>query len=200
MKVGARVIAGVHCLLVVFALVSSAFATQVRQLNIEDLTRKAGTIVAGRCTRVEVVHDPDLGRTVTRVTILAERSLKGPGGRKITFRMIGDRTVRRSATTSVGLPTFSPGEEIILFLYPDSAADLTSPVGLGQGKFVVRLDKQGRPIAVNAFGSHGLTRGMSAGARNRLGEMAHGEPGRAAPGRDALLQMIERLANSGGTP
>jgi hypothetical protein len=51
---------------------------------------------------------------------------------------------------------FAKGERAVLFLYGENARGLTSPVGLGQGRFTVFEDKQGRKLAMNGFAKLGL--------------------------------------------
>jgi len=184
------------CLSLVVA-VTPCLASQVRPVNLEQLAFKAGHIVAGRCTKVEVVEDRTLGIPVTLVTLQVERSLKGRGGRTLTFRMAGDAPNAGVTRRSAGVPAFTPGEELILFLYPESRAGLTSPVGLGQGKFLVRRDKAGRSVAVNGDGNRVLFKGLSPDARDRLGPRAL--PARAGPtvGRSELLEMVADLLPRG---
>ena len=167
-------------------------ATQVRQVNVEQLTSKAGRIVAGRCLRVDVSQDAALGRPVTNVTILVDRTLKGPSDHHLTFRMLG------AGPIGAGVPSFAPGEEVILFLYPESAAGLTSPVGLGQGKFKVEHDKQGHSIAINGFGNRGLFERLSPEAHARLGPHATSHRPGSALARDSLLDIVAALASPAG--
>ncbi len=93
-----------------------------------------------------------------------------------------------------GLPVFRKGEEVVLFLYGESRSGLTSPVGFGQGKFVVGRDKEGRSMAVNAFGNRSLLRRLTPHAEGRVGREASRWRGRGGIPPDALLDMAEAIA------
>ena len=67
------------------------------------------------------------------------------------------------------VPVVREGEEVVLFLYGASDLGLTSPVGLGSGRFRVVRDKQGKRLAINDFGNATLMEGLSPGARLRVG-------------------------------
>ncbi|HEU5182228.1 MAG TPA: hypothetical protein VFW45_15695, partial [Candidatus Polarisedimenticolia bacterium] len=99
-----------------------------------------------------------------------------------------------SAPGAEATPGFHEGEKVVLFLYPESRSGLTSPVGLGQGKFLRVSGKDGKEIAVNGFGNRGLLHGMSPRAVERLGSLGKGDPHR--PDRltsDDLLRMVQEL-------
>jgi len=182
----------VSCLLVFFLSGLLSFATQVRRLNIEQLTAKAGRIVSGRCIGMDVSRDAALDLPVAEITVLVDRTLKGARDRRLTFRMLatGDHLT--------GTPSFRMGEEVILFLYPESAAGLTSPVGLGQGRFLIERDKTGGSRAVNALANRGLLDKLSTGALARLGPIAATRQNRPELSPDALLDIVDRLVSSRG--
>lgn len=143
-------------------------ATQVRPLTLEQLSQRAATIFSGRCTGVRVESDPNVG-WVTLATFEVERAVKGRVGRTATLRLLGGRSDLEPRAAEVpGMPRFRRGDEVVLFLYGTSAIGLTSPVGLGQGKFDVVRDKRGRKIAVNAFGNERLLERLPPAARGRI--------------------------------
>lgn len=170
----------------------AARATTVRPLNIEELTEKAGRIVSGQVVAIDVSTDPALDLPVARVTLAVQRTLKGSGGSTLAFRMLAPSEA--ATTLGVrGLPSFDVGEEVVLFLYPESRTGLTSPVGLTQGKFVKVTDKQGRTLAVNGFANRSLLRNLSPAARQRVGTVLGTESDPVTRPR-VLLQMVEALA------
>ena len=189
----APALALVACALLSF---SPAHASRVRPINLEEMAQRADRIFLGRCVGLRVEVDPDLGQEITYATFVTRRTAKGSAHGKVTIKLLGDQVEDGGPSRGVeGVPRFREGEEVVLFLYGDSRRGLTSPVGLGQGKFVVFEDKQGRPLALNSTGNETLFHNLSPGARKKLGGLSarpeHGAPGGIAP--DALLDMVLRL-------
>lgn len=124
------------------------WASTTRWMTLAECVKQADRIVLGRCTHVIAERDPDLGVDVVRVRIEVDRLVKGTGSRSIEFRQL--------AHDLAGTPSFKPGEELLVLLYPESSAGLTTAVGLAQGKFAIERDKQGRRFAINGFGNRRL--------------------------------------------
>jgi hypothetical protein len=170
------------------------FASQIRALNLEQLTQHANRIFHGRCLSVSVGTDPDLGQTVTTVTFVPYRAMKGSFHGKLTLKLLGNQTVQAgSAEATEGIPRFEPGEEVVLFLYADSARGLTSPVGFGQGKFKIIQDKKRKSQAINGFSNERLLDGLSPGAQAKLGGRVARLHGRNSIPLDDLLEMVHSL-------
>ncbi len=132
----------------VFVLAAAAQAAAVRDLNLEDLCRGAGRIFRGVCTGVET-SDTELV-----YTFKARRFLKGSPGAEVTLRM------HRLASTYARAPQFLKGQEVLLFLHPESRLGYSSPVGFGQGVF--RMSKSGNEtMAANGRNNRLLFRGMN---------------------------------------
>ncbi|HKB17097.1 MAG TPA: hypothetical protein VKF62_13605, partial [Planctomycetota bacterium] len=141
----------------------------------------------GKCLSTRSVLD-GAGNIATEVRVEVSRAFKGGGG-DVEFRVpggvIGDR-----GFLVPGVPEFSAGEEILLFLTPESPTGLRLPVGLGQGKFRIERDAAtGRKTLVRSLGGV------------RLLDPATGEP---VPGPDkerfeyrALTALVERLVREG---
>ncbi len=152
-------------LLCILGLGARLEASQVRPLNLEEMTQRAATIFSGRCVGISTARDPDLQVEVTMATFQVTRSVKGSEHGTVTIRMPASGDVG----TGVGaLPTFHKGDEVVLFLYGKSRLGMRVPVGLGQGNFRVLKDKQGRATALNDLGNRNLLRGMSAPAHERV--------------------------------
>jgi hypothetical protein len=179
------------CLAVALAF-TAARASQVRLVNLEEMTLRAERIFSGRCLQVESAREPALGGDVTVATFEVLRAVKGAFADRITVRMPAVDDGRGGGTA--GVPGIKPGDEVVLFLYGESASGLTAPVGLGQGRFRILTDKQGRRIAVNDFANRNLLRGLAPAAQARLEaapafsrEATELEP-------SALLDMAEALS------
>jgi hypothetical protein len=181
-------------LIVACLALSHAEASRVRPVNVEEMTERAARIVTGRCTEVRTVADPVLGVELTEITLEVERSLKGEPAPRITFRTLGAASVDEPPLRGVvGMPRFRPGEKVILFLYAESRSGLTSPVGLGQGKFLVVKDKQGREVALNGAGNRVLFDRLSPQALSRVGNLAEDLRGREGISPEALIGIVESL-------
>ncbi len=168
-------------------------------MTLEEMTERAGRIFSGHCTSVRVVEQPGRGMPVTEVTFRVDRTLKGRPGGTLTIRQPGGQSVAGERSARIlGLPRFRPGEEVILFLYGESASGLTSPVGLGQGKFTVYTDKEGLRWAVNEYGNRNLFRETPEEPGQRPGTAA--ERGPRGIKADDLLEGIRTLlrAEPGG--
>ncbi len=171
-----------------------ALASRVRSLNIEQLAQRAARIFSGRCVEVKVHEDASLRHTVTDVTVVVTRAVKGDVHGRIVFRLLGDQTASAEKGRGVdGVPAFSRGEEFVLFLYGDSTSGLTSPVGFGQGKFGVIRDKAGRKLAFNGFGNQHLFRGVTAQVERKVGPDLARWKGEREIGPEALLDIAETL-------
>jgi hypothetical protein len=169
-------------------------ASQVRPINLEEMTQRADRIFSGRCVNVRVAHDPVLDQVVTYVTFAPHRVEKGEIRGSVTIKLLGDQDMDAPpGSATEGVPTFSKGEEVILFLHGDSPHGLTSPVGFGQGKFTVVQDKEGRALALNQLGNESLFRNLSPSAQRRLGQGAEKFKGRVAIPPDALLDLVHSL-------
>ena len=175
---------------------TSAFATKVRPVNLEQMTERAATVFAGRCVNTISTIDPQLGGEITSVTFEVDRVLKGDVDSTFTLRMLGSaKDSGKASHRIVGLPSFRPGDEVVLFLYGESDLGLSSPVGLGQGRFAVITDKMGNRIAVNDLSNKNLMRGISGAARERLGASFDQWKERKDLDPDALMDMVEQLVD-----
>ncbi len=168
-------------------------AGQVRPLNLEEMTQRAGTIVAGRCVEVIAEDDTGSGPAMSRLRFEVDRSVKGSPGDELSIRMLGRPRADGSGWSVAGLPRIRPGEEVVIFLYPESRSGLTSPVGFGQGVFSVVRDKHDRAIAINRFGNRDLFERLSPTATERVASVTpHVEP-TAAPAVSLLLDLAAAL-------
>jgi hypothetical protein len=181
--------------LIVCVCVSPVEATRVRPVNLEEMTQRADRIFSGQCVDVRVVEDAELGSQVTEVTFEVDQAVKGPVGDTVTIKLHGG-PAGGSGDDVVGQPRFEPGEEVILFLYGESSSGFTAPVGLGQGKFTVVEDKQGRRLALNEFGNKALFRKLSEDARQRLTptDVESSVEDSRALSPEELLRFVESLA------
>ena len=106
-------------------------ATTLKRMSVADLSRAAHTVIRARC--VTNSTRSDAGEIWTFTTFDVEETWKGLAPAQITVRLLGGRTEDFTSTVS-GVPRFSPGEELILFLERTPAQDF-SIVSWMQGTF-----------------------------------------------------------------
>ena len=170
-------------------LAMSAEATQVRQLNIQEMTSRAARVFSGRCVAVHVERDAALGLDVTVAEFEVAHAAKGRVEPRAVVRMLGGG----QGASIPGRTEFAPGEDVVLFLYGESRYGLTSPVGMGQGAFKVVTDKLGRKIALNEFDNGRLFDHLDPTAADRIKRHVP-DPKLAKPvSPQALLDMAEAL-------
>jgi hypothetical protein len=157
------------------ALATSAGATTLLQMNLEQLTDRAGRIFRGTVLSVERGSLELSGATLPTITyrIRIEEAFKGDfPAVKGDLRVVEIRMVTDVKSTSAGpvrrmsllrdLPQLEVGRNYLLFATRPSAAGLSTTVGLGQGAFNIQGAGKNE-TAVNQFQNTDLFRGLAAG-------------------------------------
>jgi hypothetical protein len=156
-------------LAVTLVVVQPLAATTMLQMDLEQLTDRAGRIFRGTVIDVEQGVVEAGGSELPAVTyrLRVDELFKGEADvvkgddAMIEIRMIGTikaakpegEYARLNAFRDV--PNLSKGSDYLLFMTPQSAIGLSVSVGLGQGAFrVFPIDKQ--DYAVNEFNNGGL--------------------------------------------
>lgn len=119
----------------IILLTVSAEATVVLPTDLGLLTRDARSIPRGRIVAVESRWTESRRAIETIVTLQAETYLKGDLGPTVQFRVPGGQLGRFRSIT-VGAPTFSVGQRVIVFL---GARGPSVPFVLGLSQGVFRL-------------------------------------------------------------
>ena len=109
----------------------------MRKLPMEDLARKADTIVLGTVTQQESAWDAQYTAIYTTVALAVEQVLVGTAAEVVTFQVAGGSVGRMGMRTSTDA-VFLVGERVIVFL--DTSAVPSTVVGMQQGKFTVKDD------------------------------------------------------------
>ena len=123
--------------------------------TLDDITKSAGKIFAGKCTNVEYIeNDSESKLPVIKYTFEVAEGIRGVGDEEeITFKQ-WQPTARSSG--------YEEGKKYFLFLYPESERGLTTPVALEQGRF--KVSKKGliqrKEVVINGFSNKGLTRNL----------------------------------------
>jgi hypothetical protein len=121
-------------LLAIFFVAVSAYATTVQRLGLEDLAKKAHTIVVGRVTNSRTYWSANGKLILTNYTFQVDESIKGQAARNVEITTIGGRIGDVELRVS-GMPSFQAGENAVVFL--EQSAGYQTVLGLGQGKFTV---------------------------------------------------------------
>lgn len=128
------------CVVLVAALVAatSAEATTLRRMNLDELVAAASGVARVRCAGNETRWEG--GHIWTLTTFDVVETLKGNGAlpMRITVRLIGGKAGHLISTVD-GVPRFRVGEEAMLFLEASAAGEFTV-TGWVQGTFRLRRD------------------------------------------------------------
>ena len=149
-------------------------AATVIQMNLAEMVGRAGLIFRGTVLDAREGTVQVGGGTLPVVTyrIQVDDEFKGTFGEVkgvpvAEVKMLGKlRPSISGPVQSLGplaeLPRLEVGQEYLLLTTPRSAAGLSTIVGLGQGRFVLK-GKRGQEVALNDNHNRGLFRGMDTG-------------------------------------
>jgi hypothetical protein len=121
-------------LLVILLIATSSYATTVQRLGLEDLVKKAHTIVVGRVTNSRTYWSSNRKLIFTNYTIQVDESIKGQAGRSVEVTTIGGKLDGVELHVA-GMPSFRTGENAVVFV--EESAGYQTVLGLSQGKFTV---------------------------------------------------------------
>jgi hypothetical protein len=121
-------------LLAMFLMAVSAYATTVQRLGLEDLTKKAHSIVVGRVTNSRTYWSSNRKLIFTSYTLQVDENIKGQAAQSVEITTIGGKIGDVELHVS-GMPSFQAGESAVVFL--EQSAGYQTVLGLGQGKFTV---------------------------------------------------------------
>lgn len=120
-------------------------ATTLMRMSLAQMAHAAQLIVRARCAGNSTGWDA--GEIWTFTSFDVEEAWHGSAPSRISVRLLGGRAGNITSTVS-GIPRFSPGEEVVLFLEPTPRGDF-SIVSWEQGTFRLRRDaRAGEEIAV----------------------------------------------------
>ena len=120
------------CFILVIATWS--YATTVQRLGLEDLVKKAHTIVVGKVTGSRTYWSADRKFILTDYTFQVDENIKGQASRTLDVTIVGGKIGDLELYVS-GMPSFQNGEDAVVFIEQSGAYQTV--VGLGQGKFTV---------------------------------------------------------------
>ncbi len=125
--------------------------------SLDQLVDQAAIIIRGHVVSARVERHPTLTNLHTIVvTLRVHQTFKGQAGQTFTFRQyIWDVRDRYDAAG------YRKGQHLLLLMNPPTRYGLSSPAGLGQGRFRILVDRQGREYALNGHANAGLFRQMA---------------------------------------
>jgi hypothetical protein len=129
---------------VVLLLSLSVGATTMLRADLPELARSADTIIHGTVRRMESRWSGDGRRIVTDVEIQVTEALKGQAGGTVLVTQPGGRVGDIGQRVS-GLASFTPGEEVVLFLERRGTQSFRV-TGMAQGKYKVQRSADGSRV------------------------------------------------------
>ncbi|MFP2934099.1 hypothetical protein ACLESO_55040 [Pyxidicoccus sp. 3LG] len=148
-----------------------AAATTQLAVDLPGLAKGSDAVVHGVVRRVESRWSGDKMRIVTDVEIQVTESLKGQPGNTVLVTQPGGR-VGDVGQVVHGLASFTPGEEVVVFLEKRGARAFRVH-SMAQGKYQVKRDAEGKaamavPEASEALLLDPVTRKPGASAREPM--------------------------------
>lgn len=121
-----------------------AMASTVVALNVDELTDRSRQIFHGVC--IESHAAIEAGDIVTRLRFAVAEDLRGADADTVDIVLPGGVMDGQRYSIS-GMPTFTVGQEVVLFLSEPDDAGRVWPIGLAQGGFHVQRPA-GKPARV----------------------------------------------------
>lgn len=132
-----------------FITMSSASATSILPLRLEQLSTRATLIFYGEVISNQVKKDEQSGYIATFTEFKIIDLIKGNAGDTHTIKQIGGRLDSANTTLRIhGVPEFQAGKKYVVFLPEKSKLGFCSPLGLHQGSFSV-LTIDGEQVVSN---------------------------------------------------
>ena len=157
--------------LVIFALVSvgpgASRAATTLVTNLEELIGGSDRVVLATVlsTKPAAATTGTPPAMVTKVRV--EETFSGTPVKEYEFRQLGRLGPGKAVSLYPGLPRFTDGERVVLFLPKPSAQGFSSPVALGQGTFRVQ-GVSGDGIVTNESRNRTLFRNLKTTQMTRL--------------------------------
>ena len=144
-------------------LLSSALAGWIAAATgapvpVEDLAKRADTVIHGKVAALECTRDP-AGRIFTRVELDVAEVWKGKPAGRFTLVMAGGVLGARKVAV-VGGPGYRLGEEVVVFTARNASGEPVT-LDLAQGKFTVE--------AAQASGAKHVANGVLGGPAEKSG-------------------------------
>lgn len=160
---------------------ASLDAMVVVPAEFNEMVSASQTIVQGRVLDVRSYETAGRRTIESLVTVQVVNTIKGQTSTTAYFKLPGGQ-VGRYRRVMVGVPQFTQGDEVVLFLKGSTPA-VPMPFGLTQGVYRVSRDASGRALVMPA---------VAGGA----GRVVRGDPARQALELDAFTSMVRTIAGA----
>ena len=131
----------IFTLLINFLLLSTASASSLVSLNLQQLSSRATLIFYAEVTGNKVKKDEQSGHIATFTEFKIIDLIKGKTGSTHIIKQIGGRLASTGTILRIhGVPKFESGNKYVVFLPEKSNIGFSSPLGLHQGSFTVSTD------------------------------------------------------------
>ena len=143
------------CVMTILLSNSAVMGVAVRQISLAEMISSAELIFSGKCIGSEIRYAESLKRDICTFTFSVDKMIKGKPQKEISVNL------SKMLVDLKHVPTYKIGQEVVLFLSGESRIGFSSPVGLGQGKFLVKHIQNARKSVVNENNNHNLFKGMN---------------------------------------
>lgn len=126
------------------ALATAGWATTLVALDVPGLTQVSDVVLRGRVTKVEPRWSGDRARIFTFAEVELLQPLKGDAQKTVQVTQPGG-VIGDVGQHVAGVATFTPGEEVVLFL--ERRGPYFTVTGMVQGKFKVERSADGKATA-----------------------------------------------------
>jgi len=167
---------------------------QIQPVNLAYLSQRADVIIRGQVTKVTYEPMPGYPNIPTAVvTISVQQSLRGAAAKTHTFREV---LILQKPKT--GKKAYTAGQKLFLFLPSPSEYGLSSPIGMGQGRFHIAQDSGGNTTVINEHGNVGLFSGVDeavsrAGRRLTASQLRLTATKRGPVALDEFVSLVKNL-------
>jgi hypothetical protein len=145
-------------ILAITTSVARVSATVIVPADFAEMVAGSHTVVRGRVVEVRSQMVGDRRTIESVVTVAVDEAIKGEPGSTVFVRVPGGE-VGRYRRFMVGAPSFTPGEDVVLFLTGRAPA-IPMPFGLSQGVYRVSHGADGRAmVAPPVTGEGRIVRG-----------------------------------------
>lgn len=133
--------------LALLAFAGPAQAASVRPLTLDQLIDQSTTVIEATAVANRSERDEKTGFIVTYTTFAVKDVLKGTAEKTHVIKQIGGALPAEGMGFKVsGIPKFTEGQDYVVFLAGVSSIGFSSPIGLGQGRFIVTRGADGAKV------------------------------------------------------